>query len=106
MPFNIIPVDNYNPAKSFNCVLAGSTYVFDFRFNSRMQIWVFDLQDGNGNVIKNGIPFLSYVDCLKYVSSVYKPVGVLVPMNPTTGLDATRFDIGIDVEFIHGYDDV
>ena len=106
MPFNIIPVDNINPAKSFNCVLAGTTFVFNFRFNTRMQIWVFDLEDGNGNIIKNGIPFLTFVDCIRFVSSEFKPVGSLVPLNPSTGLDATRFNIGVDVEFIHGYSDV
>lgn len=54
----ILPVRNDIPAYNFTIELDSSTYFFEFRFNSRMDRWIMDINDENEEPVFVGIPVL------------------------------------------------
>jgi len=97
-----IPLDNTSPAFNMFADLESVSYQFKFKWNDRVQIWIFDLIDSEDTPIFLGKPFQTDVNFLLQSASVTKPPGLLFCMNTReTGLDADRFTIGGDVKFLY-----
>lgn len=95
-----IPLSNQNPSFIFQVDLEGSNFEFRFRYNGRMENWIFDLFDSNGTEIQTGNTFISSFEMLKQNVTTNKPPGNLVSFNTATpGENADRFNIGGDVKF-------
>lgn len=93
-----IPIDNENPAFSFFAELDSVVYQFIFRYNSRIENWVFDMFDENQDPVQTGNPLLSGFPAMSQNRNLNKYPGVLIALNATLqGLNATRFTLGVDV---------
>lgn len=53
-----LPLRNDVPAFSFQTDLDGTTYNFKFRYNTRMDRWIFDILTAENETILTGIPVL------------------------------------------------
>lgn len=53
-----IPVNTQFPWQSIRIALSSVTYTLSFRFNSRSQRWVMDINDGSNNPILSGLVLL------------------------------------------------
>ena len=73
----VIPVRNDLPAYEFRIDLESVTYTMRFRYNLRMQRWIMDLADGDGEDIIAGIPILINLDLLRQYSRSNLPPGTL-----------------------------
>lgn len=97
-----IPLPNADPSFSFNTELDGKTYYFTFRWNGRIENWVFDLYDSLKEPIQLGNPFISGFALLKQNKSKSKPPGLLYARDMTgSGANATRFNIGRDIKLFY-----
>jgi hypothetical protein len=97
-----IPINNLDPAFTFAIELDGKTYNFTFRWNGRIQNWVFDLFDALIEPIQLGNPFIVNFEFLRQNQSLSQPPGVLVARNNATPFEnPNRFNIGSDVKFFY-----
>lgn len=97
-----LPLDNKDPSFSFSTELDGSTYNFQFRWQGRIEVWVFDLFDADKNPIQTGNPFITDFEFLKQNVSTSKPPGNFIAINTSVdGENAGRFNIGSDVKFLY-----
>jgi hypothetical protein len=96
-----IPLSNVDPAFSFTTDLDGVTFNFEFRFNTRMDLWIFDILDSLGTPIQLGNPFYTGFIFLRQNVSSSAPLGDLIAVNTSNDLykDADRFSIGSIVKF-------
>lgn len=97
-----IPLDNFDPSFSFSTELDSATYNFNFRWNGRIQIWIFDLLDSDNEPVQTGNPFISGFELLGQNVSSNRPPGNLLAINNAVPFEAaTRFNIGSDVKFLY-----
>lgn len=97
-----LPLDNQHPSFSFSTELDGSTYNFQFRWNGRIQSWIFDIFDGSNDPIQTGNPLIVEFELLKQNKSQSRPPGNFIASNTSqVGVDATRFNIGSDVKLYY-----
>jgi hypothetical protein len=97
-----IPLTNAAPAFNFIIDIEGSTYEFKFRWNGRIQNWVFDLFDSEGAPIQTGNPFISGFQALRQLVNVDKPPGVLIALaSDDPYVNADRFNIGNNVRLYY-----
>lgn len=91
-----IPLTNEDPAFSFTTDLDGVTFNFEFRWNTRIELWIFDLLDNLGNNIQIGNPFYTGFIFLRQNVSASAPKGQLIAVNNSGNdfKDAGRFDLG------------
>ncbi len=98
----IIPLENDTPAFSFFTDLDGNSYQFKFRWNDRVNLWMFDMYDNEDNALFLGKPFQTDVHFLKSVPEITKPPGILFCANSSNyEVDADRFALGADVKFYY-----
>ena len=76
-----LPLRNDVPAFTFKTDLDGTTYTFKFRYNSRLDRWVFDIQTATGDPIISGIPVLTGTSLLKRFEDDRLPEGELFVLN-------------------------
>lgn len=94
-----IPLENSKPSFIFQVELEGSNFEYRFRWNGRMENWIFDLYDAVGTAIQTGNTFIVDFDLLKQNVTTNKYPGTLVAFNTETpGVNADRFNIGGDVK--------
>ena len=97
-----IPTDNSSPAFTFNSSLDGNNYQFEFRWNDRVNLWIFSMFDDEDNPLFLGKPYQTGVNFLQQISSVKAPRGFLFCDNANVvGKDADRFTIGVNVKFYY-----
>ena len=97
-----IPLDNSTPAFNFFAPLEGSNFEFSFRWNGRIGVWVFDLFDKDGVAVQTGNPLISGFALLAQNVRTNGPPGMLYAVNYNQeGLNAGRFDIGVDVRLLY-----
>lgn len=97
-----LPLDNDVPSYDFNTDLDGGRFRFVFRYNSRIDRWVFDVYDSDENPVQQGVPLTSDSRLLRQNVNSNKYLGTLACINTEgTGLDATRFNIGVDVKMLY-----
>ncbi|TDI74596.1 MAG: hypothetical protein E2O82_03695 [Betaproteobacteria bacterium] len=98
----IIPVDNLDPAFSFDTDLEGVNYRFEFRLNERIGVWKYNIKTSSDDPIFNGVSFFSGVIPIINQVSSEAPPGYFVAVNQKNEfVDATRFNIGTDVKFVY-----
>ena len=76
-----LPLRNDVPAFTFQTDLDSVTYIFKFRYNSRMDRWAFDIQTANAGPIISGIPVLTGTSLLKRFEDDRLPEGELFVLN-------------------------
>ena len=98
-----IPISNEDPAFSFTAVLDEVSFTFEFRFNTRRDLWIFDLKDSLGNNIQVGNPFVTGFIFLRQNVSPSAPKGDLMAINSSEDFfaDADRFTIGNIVKLMY-----
>lgn len=91
-----IPARNDLPFYSFRCTLTGVIYTLQMKYNTRMQRWIMDINDSNGNQIFSGAPILIDLDIFGQYTTLAIPVGVIFAVDDT-GQDAQpeRFSFGL-----------
>lgn len=103
MAFFIIPLDNDVPSYTFNVDLENERYRFVFRYNSRIDRWVFDIFDPNENTIQSGVPLTINSELLRQNVRSIKYPGVLGCTSTVRegATDPTRFTIGVDSKLVY-----
>lgn len=94
-----IPIRNDLPAYIEQVDLEGRLYFFTFRFNARMDRWIWDIADADQNPIIVGIPVLINQDLLGRFVSNDLPPGKFAAINlSTTQVQPNRTLFSTDVE--------
>jgi len=102
MAFIEIPLENGTPSFTFFTALNGSDYSFEFRWNGRLECWIFDMYDNENNPLFLGKPFQTDVLFLRQVPDTSKPSGDMwCGNNKTPYVDSDRFAVGVDVLFYY-----
>lgn len=99
-----IPMDNSSPAFTLYVDLDDNNYQLDFRWNDRVNLWMFDMLDNEGGAIFLGKPYQTNVDFLQQSVKINTPTGILYARNNDTNsidVDADRFAIGGDVKLYY-----
>ena len=97
-----IPLSNASPAFSFIIDLEGKSYEFRFRWNGRIENWIFDLYNAAQEPIQTGNPFIVGYPLLKQLVNIDKPPGLLIAFNSANpNVNADRFNIGGDVKLFY-----
>jgi hypothetical protein len=97
-----IPLDNSVPSFSFFIPLDGSNFEFIFRWNGRIETWVFDIFDKTGAAVQTGNPLISSFPLLKQNVKTNRPPGILFAINfKDEGGSAGRFEIGGNVKLFY-----
>lgn len=92
-----IPVRNDLPFYKFRCTLSGTIFTLQMKFNTRMQRWIMDVNDANGNQIFSGVPILINYDLLGQYTTLQIPEGVIFALDDTNqDTQPTRFSFGLD----------
>ncbi len=73
--FLSVPARNDLPWYKFKITLSGVIYTLHFRFNTRMQRWMMDINDPSDNPILLGIPCLILRDMIGQYRTLAIPVG-------------------------------
>ena len=97
-----IPMGNRNAAFEYTVELEGESYKFSFRWNGRIENWIFDIYDSDDEAIQTGNPY--YVSLILLTQNVRsnRPPGRFAADNEaTTALNPDRFAIGGDVKFLY-----
>lgn len=95
-----IPLSNANPAFSFLVDLDGNSYKFVFRWNGRVERWVFDCYDNEGDAIQLGNPLQIGIPLLYQNRNSNKWPGTLICVSGS-GDRPDRFNIGNDVRLFY-----
>lgn len=98
-----IPIDSILSNKQFRTELDGTFYLFDFRYNSRADIWMMNIYDETGTIILSGIALLLGVDLITRFQDSRLPPGPLFLMNlKDENVEADRNTLGEDVVLLYG----
>jgi len=97
-----IPTNNSSPAFDMFTDLDGVNYTFNFRWNDRIGMWMFDLYDSDNVAIFLGKPYQTEVDFLQQSVKTTTPTGTLMAINSEEdGVDADRFSLGGNVKLYY-----
>ena len=97
-----IPVTNQVPNYRFQIDLESVQYYLEFRFNTRLDRWVMDIEDKDKNTLIQGVPILINLNLLAQYVIEGLPPGVFMAINETgTQQEATRNTFGVDVKLIY-----
>lgn len=92
--------DYYN--YEFRTVLDGVNYVFNFRYNSRMDKWIMDYKTSDGQPIVMGIPVLLLISFLEKYQYSNVLTGDLIAMNiESSFVEAREEDLGNNVIILY-----
>lgn len=97
-----IPMDNRDASFEYTVELEGNSFKLIFRWNGRVENWIFDLYDSDDVAVQTGNPY--YVSLILLAQNVRsnRPPGDFVAENEATaGLNPDRFAIGGDVKFLY-----
>ena len=78
-----IPVRSDLPAYKFQINLEGTVFILRFRFNTRLDRWVMDVQDVNEDRIVTGIPMLTNLPLLDRYQDERLPLGRFTVIDET-----------------------
>lgn len=93
-----IPIDAELGNQEFEVSLAGDVFRLNFSFNRRMDRWVMDIKDAEGNAIILGINLVLGIDLIARFVMNEKPKGQLFLLNSKDPfVEATESTLGTDV---------
>ena len=95
-----IPLDNSKPAFSIFVDLDGSNFRFFFRWNSRVETWMFDASDSQDVVVQNGNPLAINVPLAFQNRRENKWPGDLIAISES-GAKLSRFNLGTDIKLFY-----
>lgn len=96
MTFFTVPINNQLPWQTFKITLSSVVYTLEFRYNTRMQRWMMDIDDASGNPILEGVPCLVLRDLIGQYRTLAVPVGTFFVTDDTgQDLQPEQFDFGI-----------
>ena len=98
MAYLEIPVISDIPSYTFNLVLEGTKFNFNFRFNKRLDRWTFDLSDSENILIIAGIPLLTNLLLTERYSYDNLPKGEFFVLD-MTGNEANPSEIGLGDDY-------
>ena len=99
--FNI-PLSNQDPAFEFSTTLDKKRFIFDYKFNTRLQLWTVNMRDRDDKDIINGIPFFSGRELLKYTAASNLLQGIIfISSANEVESDADRFDFGLEIKKLY-----
>lgn len=97
-----LPVTNADPNYRFQIELEGRLYFFEFRYNTRMERWLMDLEDENQDPLVVGIPVLTNLFLLAQFVDDRLPPGFIIAQDESgEGKQATRQQLGNDVKLLY-----
>jgi len=97
-----IPLSNQDPAFEFSSTLDNKRFIFDYKFNTRLQLWTVNMRDRDDNDLINGLPFFSGRNLLKYTAASNSLQGVIfINSSNETVTDADRFDFGLEIKKLY-----
>lgn len=92
-----VPLDPTVPAFTMFTDLDGETFRFYFRWNGRVETWVFDLYDPEGEAVQKGVPLVLNQDLLIQNANRNKYAGTLMGV----GEVPDRFNLGTDIKLYY-----
>jgi hypothetical protein len=97
-----LPLRNDVPAFSFQTDLDATTYSFKFRYNSRTDRWVFDIQTATEEPIISGVSVVAGVSLLDRFVDEKLPSGNLFVLNKVDeNVSPGRFDLQENVFMLY-----
>lgn len=96
-----IPLDPTVPAFSFFVDLDAISYQFDFRWNGRVANWIFDIYDDTQTAVQLGVPLDLVIELMKQNVRGNRPPGIFRALSSEGSIEATRFNLGIDVALLY-----
>ncbi len=97
-----VPLISDFPKYRLRVELDEVSYILDIRLNVRMDRWIMDLSDVDGNLIKAGTPLLLGVPLLKQFSDTLPPAGTFFMFNPENlYIEAGKADLGSNVFMLY-----
>lgn len=97
-----LPVRNDQPAYRFQITLEQRLYFFDFRYNTRAERWIMDIQDETQTPILMGLPILTGLPLATGYTRETKPPGTFVAIDQTGAeRNADRDTFGVDVLLLY-----
>ena len=97
-----IPTKTDVPAYDMTVTLDGAVYLFRFRFNYRMDLWIMDIAERDGTDIVAGVAVLSSVPLIAPLRDERLPPGLLMAIDQRGGdANAGRYDLGRDVVLLY-----
>jgi hypothetical protein len=96
-----IPLDPTVPAFSFFTELESISYQFNFRWNSRIESWIFDIYDDTQTAVQLGVPYDLDVVLLKQNVRDNRPPGDFAGLSSEGTIYASRFDLGVENRFLY-----
>ena len=76
-----IPITNEDPNYRFQLELEERLYFFEFRYNTRMERWIMDLEDENKITLVAGIPVLINQNLLGQYTDDRLPPGIFIALD-------------------------
>lgn len=100
-----LPVRSDFKAYTFQIDLDGQTYTLTFRFNTRINLWVMDIADAVGTIIRGGAGLVIQTNVPltdQYQSNSSLPPGRFIAIDETgQNRDAGTDDLGNDIKLVY-----
>ena len=97
-----IPMDNRDAYFEYFVDLEGISYKLLYRWNGRVENWIFDIFDDQDVAVQTGNPYYVSIILLAQNVRTNRPPGQFAAVNEAEdGLNPDRFGIGGDVKFIY-----
>lgn len=95
--FLTIPARNDLPWYKFKITLSGVIFTLHFRYNTRMQRWIMDINDPSDNPILLGVPVLIVRNLTGQYVTLAIPEGLFFATDDTgQSTQPTQFSFGTD----------
>lgn len=92
-----VPARNDLPWYKFKITLSSTIYTLHFRYNTRMQRWMLDVNDPSDNQIISGLPILIQRDVIGQYATFALPPGIIFATDDTNqDTQPTQFSFGTD----------
>jgi len=97
-----IPVRSDIPAYNFQITLEGTVFTMHFRYNSRLERWVWDINDIDDAEIITGVPLLYGLPLLDRYRDERLPLGRFVVLDETgEKRNPTRDGLGEEFKLLY-----
>lgn len=97
-----LPIDSSSPHYEFQTTLDGTTYGFEFRWNTRASAWFFSILDSAGNYLLSELRLIVGFPLAERTRNENLPPGILIASDTTGGgADPGLNDLGSRVKLIY-----
>lgn len=97
-----LPTRTNLPAYRYRIELDGTVYVLDYEYNSRMDKWLLQVEDEEGDVLIAHVPIVVNWPLFKRFVQQTLPPGVIAAYDSSNqNTDPGRFDLGARVKAVY-----